>query len=228
MNENLLQRQQTDNLPKFIAIEGPIGVGKTSLAKRMAEMFGYQPLLENASSNPFLEKFYENQQQNALATQLFFLFQRTQQLLDLKQKDLFEPLYIADFMIEKDKLFAQSILNNDEFKLYEMVYQQLAIEAPKPDLVIYLQAPAHTLLQRVQHRGLRSEQYINAQYLEQINEAYSRFFLFYDDAPLLIINATQIDLVNDDEAFNSLINYILTIQNGRHYFNPSFFTEART
>ncbi len=226
MNENLINLQETDNLPRFIAIEGPIGVGKTSLAKRMAEVFNYQPLLENADSNPFLEKFYENQHQNALATQLFFLFQRAQQLMDLKQTDLFESLYISDFMIEKDKLFAENILNNDEFKLYEMVYKQLEIEAPKPDLVIYLQAPAHTLLQRVQHRGVPSEQHIHAQYLEQINEAYSRFFLFYDDAPLLIINAEQIDLINDDYAFNSLINYMLTIQNGRHYFNPSFFTEA--
>ena len=226
MNENILHLQQTNNLPKFIAIEGPIGVGKTSLAKRMAEVFNYQALLENADGNPFLEKFYENQQQNALATQLFFLFQRSQQLIDLRQTDLFEPLYVADFMIEKDKLFAESILNADEYKLYETIYNQLAIEAPKPDLVIYLQAPAHTLLQRVQHRGVRSEQHIHAQYLEHINEAYSRFFLYYDDAPLLIINAEQIDLINDDKAFNSLINYMLTIQNGRHYFNPSFFTEA--
>jgi len=226
VNENIIQLQQTDNLPKFIAIERPIGVGKTSLARRMAEVFNYQTLLENADGNPFLEKFYENQQQNALATQLFFLFQRAQQLMDLRQTDLFEPRYIADFMIEKDKLFAENILNNDEFKLYEMVYDQLAIEAPKPDLVVYLQAPAHTLLQRVQHRGVRSEQHIHAQYLERINEAYSRFFLYYDDAPLLIINAEQIDLINDDDAFNSLINYMLTIQNGPHYFNPSFFTET--
>ena len=226
MNDNLIQLQQSDHLPKFIAIEGPIGVGKTSLAKRMAEVFNYQTLLEKADENPFLEKFYQNQQQNALSTQLFFLFQRAQQLNDLHQNDLFEPLYIADFMIEKDRLFAENILNSDEYKLYEMVYEQLAIEAPKPDLVIYLQAPAHTLLQRVQQRGVRSEQHINAHYLERLNEAYSRFFLYYDDAPLLIINAAQIDLINDDEAFNNLINYMLTIQNGRHYFNPSFFTEA--
>lgn len=224
MNENLLLQLQssTKTLPKFITIEGPIGVGKTTLAKRMAEVFNYQTLLENSDENPFLDDFYKNRQHNALATQLFFLFQRARQLENLNQSDLFEPVHIADFMIEKDRMFAEILLSKDEFDLYSKVFDKLSIEAPKPDLVIYLQAPAHTLLQRVQQRGMRSEQYINAEYLEQINEAYSRFFHFYDEAPLLIINAEQIDIVNNDQAFNSLISYMLSIQNGRHYFNPSF------
>lgn len=216
-----------DELPKFIAVEGPIGVGKSTLAKRMANAFNYELLLEKPEDNPFLAKFYENPQQNALATQLFFLFQRSQQLQTLRQTDLFEPTHITDFIIEKDRLFAQSTLNDDEFKLYDQVYQQTTIETTKPDLVLYLQAPSQTLLQRIQHRGIRSEQYIHIDYLERINEAYSSFFHYYDDAPLLIINAEQVDLINDHQAFNSLIKYMLTIKNGRHYFNPSFFTEAQ-
>ena len=215
-----------DDLPKFIAIEGPIGVGKTSLAKRMAAAFTYESLLENADDNPFLSDFYQDQQQNALATQLFFLFQRSKQLQRLQQDDLFNPLYIADFMIEKDALFAQTTLNEEEYKLYKQVYQQLRIDTPKPDLVLYLQAPPQTLMQRINTRGVKAEQHIHSDYLTQINEAYSRFFHYYDDAPLLIINAEQVDLINDEQAFVSLVKYMLTIKNGRHYFNPTFFTEA--
>lgn len=224
MKENLPLQLQTNTktLPKFIVIEGPIGVGKTTLATRMAEVFNYQTLLENADDNPFLDDFYKNRQNNALATQLHFLFQRAKQLENLRQTDLFEPVRIADFMIEKDRLFAETLLSKDEFALYSTVFDKLRIEPPRPDLVIYLQASTHTLLQRVNQRGIRSEQNINAEYLEQVNQAYSRFFHFYDDAPLLIINAEQINIEDDDKTFNSLINYMLGIQNGRHYFNPSF------
>lgn len=224
MKENLPLPLQssTKALPKFIVIEGPIGVGKTTLAKRMANVFNYQTLLENSDDNPFLDDFYKNRQSNALSTQLHFLFQRAKQLEYLTKTDLFEPVHIADFMIEKDRMFAETLLDKEEYLLYDQVYSSLRITTPKPDLVIYLQASTHTLLQRVQQRGIRSEQYINAEYLERINETYSRFFHFYDESPLLIINAEQIDIVNDDNAFNSLINYILSIQNGRHYFNPSF------
>ena len=221
-NLHLPLNASSRSLPKFVVIEGPIGVGKTTLAKRMAETFNYQTLLENSEENPFLEDFYRNRQGNALATQLHFLFQRAEQLRNLRQSDLFEPVHIADFMIEKDRMFAETLLSPDEFNLYRRVFDSLQIDAPQPDLVIYLQASTHTLLQRLQQRGNRHEQFINADYMQQINEAYSRFFHFYDDAPLLIMNAEQIDIVNDDEAFNRFINYILGIQNGRHYFNPSF------
>ncbi|ARN73491.1 deoxynucleoside kinase [Oceanicoccus sagamiensis] len=208
--------------PSFIAVEGAIGVGKTTLAKQLAETFNYQMLLENAEENPFLERFYQNQKNAALATQLFFLFQRSQQIQDLRQGDIFEPVRVADFLIEKDRLFAQLNLDEDEFQLYQKVYQQLTIDAPKPDLVIYLQASVDVLLSRIENRGINFEQRIAREYLESINEAYSEFFLYYDDAPLLIVNADELDVINRQDDYVQLVDYLLNIRRGRHYFNPTF------
>jgi deoxyguanosine kinase len=198
-------------------------VGKTTLAKRLAEVFNYQILLEDAHENPFLDRFYQNRKQAALATQLFFLFQRTQKIGDLKQQDIFEPVRVSDFLIEKDPLFARINLDADEFQLYERVYQQLIIDAPTPDLVIYLQASPDRLLDRIERRGIASERQIEKGYLEQINEVYSEFFLYYDAAPLLIVNANEIDLSRGDRDFLQLVDYLLNIKSGRHYFNPTFF-----
>ena len=209
--------------PGFIAIEGPIGVGKTSLAKRLAETFNHQTLLEKTEENPFLERFYQNRGQAALATQLFFLFQRAQQIQDLRQTDLFEPVRVADFLIEKDPLFARVNLDREEYKIYEKVFRQLTIDAPRPGLVIYLQAPANVLLERIHRRGTEFEQNITQTYLETLNEVYSDFFLYYDGAPLLIVNAAEIDLVNNDSDYLQLVDHMLDIRNGRHYFNPTFF-----
>jgi deoxyguanosine kinase len=209
--------------PTFIAVEGSIGVGKTTLAKRLAASFNYATLLEDAEENPFLEKFYRNREQAALATQLFFLFQRAQKIQDMRQTDIFEPARIADFLMEKDPLFARINLDQDEYQLYEKVYQQLTIDAPKPDLVVYLQAPTDVLLSRIDTRGLEIERGINRDYLERLNEVYSEFFLYYDDAPLLIVNASEIDLANSEEDYKDLVNYLLDIRSGRHYFNPTFF-----
>lgn len=209
--------------PRFIAVEGAIGVGKTTLARQLADTFNYQMLLENAEQNPFLERFYQNQKNAALATQLFFLFQRSQQIQDLRQGDIFEPVRVADFLIDKDRLFAYINLDDDEYQLYDKVYQQLTIDAPKPDLVIYLQATADVLLSRIENRGVNSEQQISQQYLQSINEAYSEFFLYYDDAPLLIVNANQLDLANRDKDYEQLVDYLLNIRSGRHYFNPTIF-----
>lgn len=206
---------------RFIAIEGPIGVGKTTLVRRLADSLNHQPVLENAEQNPFLERFYRDTRQNALAAQLFFLFQRAQQTHELKQGDLFSPAWVTDFLIAKDRLFAKLNLDANEYALYEKVYQQLSIEAPTPDLVVYLQAPTDVLLQRIQQRGVRYEQNIERSYLEKINAAYSEFFLYYDDAPLLIVNASQLDLAHDKRDYDQLVNYLLTIHSGRHYFNPS-------
>lgn len=220
--DNLNLHERT--IPQYIAVEGPIGVGKTSLTKRLAETFNYEVLLEQAEANPFLERFYQNRRQSALATQLFFLFQRTQQIGDLRQNDLFKQVRVADFLIEKDRMFAKINLDEDEMKLYDTVYNQLAIDAPTPDLVIYLQAPTDILNQRIQQRGSESEQHIEPSYLEQLNEAYSQFFHYYDEAPLLIVNATQIDLVNSDQQYQQFVDYLLNIRTGRHYFNTTFFS----
>jgi deoxyguanosine kinase len=209
--------------PPFIAIEGPIGVGKTALAKRLARSFNYQTLLEDAGDNPFLQKFYRNGKQAALATQLFFLFQRAQKIQDMRQTDIFEPVRVADFLIEKDPLFARINLDRDEYLLYEKVFHQLTIDAPKPDLVIYLQASTDVLLARIDSRGLAHEEGIDREYLEKLNEVYSEFFLYYDGAPLLIVNASEIDLASGESDYSHLVDYLLDIRGGRHYFNPTFF-----
>lgn len=209
------------DLPRYVAIEGPIGVGKTTLAKNLAQTFNYDTLLEQAQDNPFLERFYLEQQNTALPTQLFFLFQRTKQLQELRQGDMFEPVRVADFLMEKDQLFAQVILDDDELRLYQQVYDQLTIDAPRPDLVIYLQAPIDVLLERIHQRGVLAERNIDAHYLQALNEAYTRFFHYYDRSPLLIVNAAELDLANNPEHYQHLVEYMLRIKSGRHYYNPT-------
>ena len=141
----------------------------------------------------------------------------------MKQKDLFSPVHVADFLIEKDRLFARANLDNNEFKLYQQVYSQLTINSPKPDLVIYLQSPVDVLMDRIYKRGRKVEQNIDRDYLELLNEAYSEFFLYYDDAPLLIVNCSEIDIINNQNDYLKLIDYLLDIRSGRHYFNPTIF-----
>lgn len=210
-------------VPGFIAVEGPIGVGKTTLARRLADTFNHEILLEDAHENPFLPRFYHNRRDAALATQLFFLFQRAQKIQELRQSQLFSPVRVADFLIDKDPLFARINLDSDEFLLYEKVYQKLTIDAPRPDLVVYLQAPTDVLLERIERRGIDHERRIDRRYLERLNEVYSEFFLYYDGAPLLIVNASMIDLAEDDRDYLQLVDYLLDIRSGRHYFNPTFF-----
>lgn len=207
-------------LPSYIAVEGPIGVGKTTLTKNLAQTFNYETLLERAEENPFLERFYLNETNTALPTQLFFLFQRVKQINSLRQADLFQPVRVADFLIEKDQLFAELTLDSEELKLYQQVYEKLTIDAPRPDLVIYLQAPADILLERIHRRGISAEQYITYDYLHKLNDAYTRFFHYYDGSPLLIVNAADIDWVNNANDYRNLVDYILNIKNGRHYYNP--------
>ncbi|MEH6528881.1 MAG: deoxynucleoside kinase [Porticoccus sp.] len=211
---------QSETFPRFIAVEGPIGVGKTTLAKRLAANFNYETFLEQADENPFLERFYQDRRAGALPAQLYFLFQRTRQIQEIRQGDMFQQVRVSDFMIEKDQVFAQVTLDDEELKLYQTVYQQLTIDAPRPDLVIYLQASTEALLDRVQRRGIQAEKSIDADYLNQLNEAYTRFFYYYDEAPLLIVNATDIDLVNNKQDYHNLVEYMLNIKSGRHYYNP--------
>jgi deoxyguanosine kinase len=160
-------------------------------------------LLEQTPENPFLERFYRNRREAALATQLFFLFQRAQKMQELRQAELFSPVRVADFLIEKDPLFARINLDSDEFELYDKVYQKLTIDAPRPDLVIYLQAPTDVLLERIERPRNRHERSIDRAYLEQLNEVYSEFFLYYDGAPLLIVNASMMDLARGEEDYGS-------------------------
>ena len=207
-------------LPKYIAIEGPIGVGKTTLANKIAATFNYDAFLEQPAENPFLKNFYRNPSQSALATQLFFLFQRMQQIQDLKQRSLFEAVRVADFLIEKDRLFAEVTLSNEEMDLYDKVYDHITLDAPSPDLVIYLQAPIDVLKDRITKRGNINEQYLTLEYLEKLNDAYSRFFLDYNDAPLLIINAADINLESNEADYESLITTIMSNPKGKNFINP--------
>ena len=207
-------------LPRFVAVEGNIGVGKTTLAKRLARTFNYDILLEQADDNPFLERFYLDRKRHALPTQLFFLFQRTRQFQELRQGDMFEPVRVADFLIDKDPLFARVTLDDDELALYNKVFEQLTIDAPRPDLVVYLQAPVDVLMQRIRQRGFTAEQAIDRHYLNQLNEAYTQLFHYYSASPLLIVNATAIDLANNPDDYQQLVEYMLTIKSGRHYYNP--------
>ena len=206
--------------PSYIAIEGPIGVGKTTLARNLATTFGYQTLLEEPGENPFLERFYADPVANALPTQLFFLFQRTKQLAAIKQRDMFQPVRVADFLIDKDPIFAAVTLDDDELRLYRMVYEQLTIDTPQPDLVIYLQAPTETLQKRIRGRGLASEQRIASDYLAKLNEAYAGFFHYYQDSPLLIVNATEVNLADNQQHYADLVRTVLTTRSGTHYYNP--------
>jgi deoxyadenosine/deoxycytidine kinase len=211
------------DIPRYIVIEGPIGVGKTSLAKRLAGDFSGELLLEGAEENPFLARFYRNPRHAALPTQLFFLFQRAQQIQELRQSDMFAPVRIADFILEKDRLFAQLTLDDDELRLYEQVYDNITVDAPQPDLVIYLQAPVDVLLNRVQKRGREYERFIESNYLQRLVEAYTRFFYHYTATPLLIVNAADIDLVNNEQDYQLLLERLKKATSGRHYFNPGSF-----
>jgi deoxyguanosine kinase len=211
---------------RYLAVEGPIGVGKTSLARRLAETLQLELVLEQAEENPFLERFYRDPVANALPTQLHFLFQRARQAQEMRQADLFAAGRVADFLLEKDRIFAHLTLRDEEFRLYEQVYQTLALDAPTPDLVIYLQAPVEVLIERVQHRGIDYEQGVRPEYLRRLSESYMDFFHRYDAGPLLIVNAASIDPVRRDEDYEDLLRRIRAMEGGRQYYNPAPFGVA--
>src|SRR5882672_9405686 len=205
---------------RFVEVEGRGGVGKTSLARRLAQSFGSEQVLEQTEENPFLEGFYRNPRAAAFPTQLFFLFQRARQLQEFRQQDLFDPVRVADYLLDKDRLFARVTLDDEEYALYEQVYAKLAIDAPRPDLVVYLQAPVDVLVERIARRGIRYESHIERSYLERLAEAYASFFHHYDAAPLLIVNAAAIDPVGNTADFGELVSHMAATRRGRHYFNP--------
>ena len=216
-----LVSEASKKAPGYIVVEGPIGVGKTTLTNRLAKSFGSDLLLEGADENPFLEKFYDDPNAAALPTQLFFLLQRARQLKEMKQADMFNPVRVADFLIEKDRLFAELTLDSDELDLYEQVYASMTIDVPRPDLVVYLQAPVEVLLERIQKRGLKHERFIEAAYLQRLCDSYIQFFYQYNSAPLLIVNAADIDFANNEGDYNLLYEQICEVKTGRHYFNPT-------
>lgn len=206
--------------PGYLAIEGPIGVGKTSLARRLADAFGSKVLLEQPEENPFLDRFYQARAQFALPTQLFFLFQRARQIQQLKQGDMFRPGCVADFLLDKDSLFARVNLDDDELRLYEQVYSHLSLDLPVPDQVVYLQAPADVLMARIQQRGLGYERLIEREYLQRVVDAYTQFFYHYSAGPLLVVNAAEINFVDNEDDFQVLVDQIRKHHGGRHFFNP--------
>ena len=206
---------------RFIVIEGPIGVGKTSLARRLGHSLNGQLVLEQAEENPFLERFYKNPRAAAFQTQLFFLFQRARQLEEVRQEDLFGTVRVGDYLPDKDRLFARVTLDDAELELYERVYERVVADVPKPDLVVYLQAPVDILMDRVAKRGIRYEQHIERGYLEKLTQAYARFFHGYDASPLLIVNSAAIDPVSNESDYQQLFEQIVKTRRGRHFFNPA-------
>jgi deoxyguanosine kinase len=204
---------------RYIVVEGPIGVGKTSLAHLLAGLNGADLLLEEPQSNPFLGSFYQDTRRWALATQLFFLFQRVNQLSGLKQLDLFERPTVADFLFDKDRMFARLNLSDDEFALYQQIYAHLAPQAVTPDLVIYLQAPVETLMARVRRRAASYERGISEEYLARLTQAYGRFFHEYDAAPLLIVNSRNLNFVDRPGDFALLLQRINEMRGAREFFN---------
>ncbi|MEM7502049.1 MAG: deoxynucleoside kinase [Pseudomonadota bacterium] len=213
--------KKTSGDSRFVVVEGPIGVGKTSLARRLAESLGGELLLEEVADNPFLERFYRNGKGAALPAQLYFLFQRAKRLDDLHQDDLFANVKVADFHIDKDRLFASVNLDPDELALYEQMYEKMQIEPREPDLVIYLQASVDALMQRISRRGVPHDRFIDHAYLERITDAYARYYHEYDQAPLLIVNASSIDPIGNDADYAQLLDRVVSTTSGRHFFNPA-------
>jgi deoxyadenosine/deoxycytidine kinase len=204
---------------RSIVFEGPIGVGKSSLARKFAERFGYTPLLEAPQDNPFLERFYKDSARYALPTQLFFLFQRVDQLREIAQLDLFSEHMVSDFMIEKDRLFALLTLTEDEQQLYQKMFESLRPQVSAPDLVVLLQASPTSLIERIQQRGIAMEQNMSEEYLTQLSEGYTRFFHQYEEAPILIVNTASLNPIDREEDFEALVGQIANFRGRRAYFN---------
>jgi len=207
---------------KYIAIEGVIGAGKTTLAKILAKKMNANLVLESYEDNPFLEKFYKNPRRYALHTQMYFLMSRYKQLLELRQDDLFHEYMVADYIFEKDKIFAYLNLADDELELYERMVSFIERNLKKPDLVIYLQSTVERLMANINKRGRAAEKNMSETYISDLNEAYNYFFFRFKASRVMIVNATEMDFVNNENDFNDLIAEILKPEHGNiEYFNPS-------
>ena len=204
---------------RYIVVEGPIGAGKTSLARELAGVLHADPLFEQPEDNPFLARFYEDRARFALPTQLTFLFQRVDQLRSLAQLDLFRRPTVADFLFDKDPLFARLNLSDDEYALYEKIHAHLKPQVPLPDLVIYLQAPVPVLVERVQRRGTDYERPVEEAYLARVADAYTRFFYQYEGAPLLIVNSERLNFVDNPGHLALLLERIASMRGRREFFN---------
>ncbi len=205
---------------RYIAIEGPIGVGKTSLVQLLGEYFNAHTVLETAEDNPFLEGFYRNRERYAFQTEMFFLLSRYRQQMSLSQYNLFNRVTITDYIIDRNRIFAYINLNNEEIRLYEDVYSILKHKIPKPDLLIYLQADIDTLKKRIKMRGRVFEKNISDEYLDEVNKAFNNYFFHYTQSPILIVNANEINFVEKKEDLKDLIKKILSHKKGREYYSP--------
>lgn len=225
-SENLNEISETQGRCKIgipqhhIVIEGPLGVGKTSLAIKLAERINAQVLLENTEDNPFLNKFYHNPKRYGFQIQIFFLLRRYQHSLELSQKGLFKSAIVSDYLFDKDRIFARVNLDDTEFWLYEQLFQLLKRRLPPPDLVIFLQARTEILMERIKRRDKEYEKPISFKYLDEINQAFNDFFFHYSDSPILVVNASNIDFVNIPEDFEDLVNEIKRIKSGTQYYIP--------
>jgi len=204
----------------YIVIEGPLGVGKTSLALKLAEKINAETLLEDAEENPFLRKFYQDPKKYSFQAQIFFLLRRYQRALDITQMDLFKRTMISDYLFDKDRIFARANLDDDEFWLYEQLFQLLRKRITPPDLVIFLQATTDVLVERIKKRDKKYERGISTKYLDEINQAFNNYFFHYSDSPLLVINASKIDFVNVPEDFEDLVAQIKRMRTGTQYYVP--------
>jgi deoxyguanosine kinase len=205
---------------RYIAVEGPIGVGKTSLARMLAAELGGETLLERTDDNPFLERFYRDKKRYAFQTQIFFLLTRYQQQKDLSQLDLFQGMIVSDYLFDRDRIFAHTNLDKDELRLYDELYTLLEARITRPDLVILLQARPEILKERIRTRGMRSERDISLEYLEEVAEAYRDYFFYYNESPLLVVDTTDIDFVQSREDFENLLREIKETRKGTWYYMP--------
>jgi deoxyadenosine/deoxycytidine kinase len=206
---------------KFIAIEGVIGAGKTSLARKIKDRLNAELMLEQFDANPFLEKFYSDRNRYAFQTQMFFLINRFKQQEELNQEDLFRDYIVSDYLFEKDRIFAYLNLNSEELKLYESIYPLLARSLRKPELVVFLQSSADRLMHNIKKRNRKIERALSRSYIEELSEAYNHFFFRYNSTPLLIVNSTDIDFVNSDSDFEELFKQIFREDRGiKEYFKP--------